>query len=230
MSSIALLDKSTIFPAEEQRHDVLHKTVDMAAYGAPQHQGTRVLQLVDETLTAADYFLATEDSPPLKSNRIQILKKGIDDIRYNGISLSKIGAMFMSTMLIVNSYISHYELITGKLPSPSSYPILGALMPLYGLYMNSSIIQKNYEDFKNASNSDEKYNTFFELMGTASAMLYNVVCLAGYICFSELTESVKIGLYTLSYIASIADIMRAEYYSLPTAEEMYTKPPEFIKV
>jgi len=136
----------------------------------------------------------------------------------------------MSTMLIVNSYISHYELITGKPPSPSSYPLLGALMPLYGLYMNSSIIQKNYEDFKNASNSDEKYNTFFELMGTASAMLYNVVCLAGYICFSELTESVKIGLYTLSYIASIADIMRAEYYSLPTAEEMYTKPPEFIKV
>lgn len=199
------------------------------ALGGISPEGQKVLGLVQESLNIADYAQASEDSPKLEGNRFQNFQDSIDDMRVNGFSLKKLGMVIVSTALIASAYISYYETIKGG-PSALYIPFSGLLFPAYGIHSSASAIPEDYQKWLTAESSDERYNTFFALMETGTKLAYNVVSLVGYLFYAELAETVNLGLFTLMYIASIADIMRAEYDSFPSPEDKYNTPPVFLKV
>lgn len=192
-------------------------------------EGRKVLSLVQESLNISDYVQSSEDSPKLKGNRFQNFQDSIDDIRVNGFSLKKFGMLIVSTAFIASAYISYYETVKGA-PSSLYIPFSGLLFPAYGIHSSANAIPEDYQKWLTAEGSDERYNAFFALMGTGTKLAYNVVSLVGYLFYAELAETVNLGLFTLMYIASIADIMKAEYDAFPSTEAKYNTPPAFIKV
>ena len=192
-------------------------------------EGQKVLSLVEETLNVSDYAQASKDSSKLEGNRFQNLQDSIDDIRVNGFSLKKFVMLILSTAHIANAYISYYETVKGS-PASLYIPFSGLFFPAYGIHSSAGAIPEDYKKWLNAEGSDESYNTFFTLMGTGTKLVYNLVSLVGYLSYAQLAETVNLGFFTLMYVASIADIMRAEYDSFPSVEGNFNALPLFIKV
>jgi len=231
MANIVSISVPPSFPEERplKAREMLSTARGTMALGGISPEGQKVLSLVQESLNISDCVQTSADSPKLEGNRFQNFQDSLDDIRVNGFSLKKLGMVILSTTLIAKAYISHYETVTGG-PSSLYIPFSGVLFPAYGIHSSASAISEDYQKWVDAENSDEKYNASFALMGTGTKLAYNVVTLVGYLFYAELAETVNLGLFTLMYIASIADIMRAEYDSFPSIEDKYNAPPVFLKV
>ncbi len=231
MTTLALVSVPPSFPEEKplKAREMLSTARGTMVLGGISPEGQKVLKLVEETLNVSDYLQSSEDSPKLKSNRFQNFQDSLDDIRMNGFSLKKLGMLILSTSLIANAYISYYETVT-RAPSSLYIPFSGVLFPAYGIHSSVGLIPGKYQEWLEAEDSDEKYNTSFALMKTGTTLAYNVLSLAGYLFCAELAGTVHLGLFTLMYIASIADTMRAEYDSFPSIEDGYNNTPVFLKV
>lgn len=231
MENLLSISVPRSFPEERplKAREMLSTAKGTMALGGISPEGQKVLGLVQESLNISDYVQTSKDSPKLEGNRFQNFQDSVDDIRVNGFSLKKLGMMIVSTAFIAQAYISYYETVTGG-ASSLYIPFSGALFPAYGIYSSTNAIPEDYQNWLNAEGSDERYDAFFALMGTGTKMAYHVVTLAGYLFFAEVAETVNLGLFTLMYIASIADIMKAEYDSSPTIEDKYNTPPMFLKV
>ncbi len=231
MENLISISVPPSFPEERplKAREMLSTAKGTMALGGISPEGQKVLGLVQESLNIADYAQTSESSSKLKGNRFQNFQNIVDDIRVNGFSLKKLGMMIVSTALIAKAYISYYETVTGG-PSSLYIPFSGVLFPAYGIYSSTNAIPEDYQNWLNAESSDERYDAFFALMGTGTKLAYNVVSLAGYLFYAELAETVNLGLFTLMYIASIADIMKAEYDSFPSIEDKYNTPPIFMKI
>ena len=231
MTNLISVSVPPSFPEEKplKAREMLSTAKYTMALGGISPEGQKVLSLVQETLNVSDYLQTSDDSPKLEGNRFQNFQDSVDDIRVNGFSLKKLGMVILSTALIANAYISYYETVKGS-PSSLYVPFSGLLFPAYGIHSSAGAIPENYQKWLDAKSSDESYNTFFTLMGTGTKLAYNIVSLVGYLFYAELAETVNLGLFTLMYVASIADIMRAEYDSFPSVEGKYNTPPTFIKV
>lgn len=181
------------------------------------------LKLFEEAIEIQGYIQGTPESSKYKK-----LKDTITSIHYEGITIEKIGMLIVSSALFAKSYISHYEAITGE--SGAVIPYLDLALPAYGIYSSMGSIMTSYQGFINAETTDDSYNAFFDLVGVGSNILYNVLKVFAYLALAEISEPVALGLYTLMYLSSLADVVKAEYSSYPTAEERYKTPPQIIYV
>ncbi|MCB1110239.1 MAG: hypothetical protein KDK64_04605 [Chlamydiia bacterium] len=197
--------------------------------GGISSDGQQVLQLVEDTIEFQDFALATENAPPLDSNRYQQLYKNLDELRYGGFSLKKVGMVLLSTALIAQAYINHYETVTGN-ESFVYVPFIGFALPAYNLYSSGGQIREQYNRWAQAETSDEKYNNFFELLGGLTKFSYNIIRLIVYFAAAEMAETLQLALSTLMYITALADIFQAEYSSYPSIEERHHMTPHIIKV
>lgn len=231
MENLLSISVPPSFPEERplKAREMLSTAKGTMALRGISPEGQKVLDLVQESLNISDYVQTSEDSPKLEGNRFQNFQDSVDDIRMNGFSLKKFGMVIVSTAFIAKAYISYYETVKGA-PSSLYIPFSGLLFPAYGIHSSASAIPEDYQNWLNAESSDERYNSFFTLMGTGTKLTYHIVTLAGYLFYAELAETVNLGLFTLMYIASIADIMKAEYDSSPTIEDKYNAPPVFLKI
>ncbi len=217
----------------EERPLKARETLSMAkgtmALGGISLEGQNVLSLVQESLNVSDYLQASKDSPKLEGNRFQNFQDSVDDIRVNGFSLKKLGMMIVSAAFITKACISYYETVKGT-PSSLYIPFAGLLFPAYGIHSSVNTIPEDYQKWLDAEGSGERSDAFFALMETGTKLAYHVVSLVGYLFYAELAETINLGLFTLMYIASIADIMKAEYNSFPSDKDKYSAPPVFLKI
>lgn len=183
--------------------------------------GTRLLE---EAVEIQGYFSTIQEG----KSKYHKLQEAVDSIRYEGLTLSKLGVMVVSTALIAKAYIIHYEDLTGM--SASSLPLLDVGLPLYAIYTGGYALASSYIQLKEAKTSDEAYNSFFEFNGVISNLAYNALKLAAQLALFEISASVTLLFYSYSYASSIANVIQAENQSHPSLEDQYKTPPTIFKV